>query len=217
MGVPEHPDPAQLRISDTDRHKVAEILREAAGEGRLDLEELDERLEAAYGAKVYGELVPLLADLPAQQDVPMPRAGSTPVRRPGSVPVHATRHDTSFAVMGSQDRAGVWEIGPTHTAFTLMGGIRLDLRQAVFGSPEVVVNANAVMGSVDIVVNAATRVAVDGVGVMGDFSQTRDKVEPQVGADSPLVRVKGIALMGSVCVVRKAMPGENPRPGWRRR
>jgi hypothetical protein len=37
-------DPDQLRISDQDRHHVAEILREAAGEGRIDLDELDERL-----------------------------------------------------------------------------------------------------------------------------------------------------------------------------
>ena len=39
-------DPSQLRISDDDRHKVAEVLREAAGEGRIDMDELDERLEA---------------------------------------------------------------------------------------------------------------------------------------------------------------------------
>jgi len=40
------PDPSQLRISDQDRHRVAEVLREAAGEGRIDLEELDQRLDA---------------------------------------------------------------------------------------------------------------------------------------------------------------------------
>ena len=57
-------DPEQLRISDDDRHRVAEVLREAAGEGRLDLDELDQRLEAAYAAKVYADLVPILADLP---------------------------------------------------------------------------------------------------------------------------------------------------------
>ncbi|GAA2007247.1 DUF1707 SHOCT-like domain-containing protein [Nocardioides kribbensis] len=39
-------DPMLLRISDAERHQVAEHLRRAAGEGRLDLEELDERLEA---------------------------------------------------------------------------------------------------------------------------------------------------------------------------
>jgi hypothetical protein len=201
-------DPAQLRISDEDRHKVSELLREAAGEGRLDLEELDERLEAAYRAKVYGDLVPLLADLPASGQLPVVHPGSAPVARPGSAAAHADRHDTSMAVMGNQDRVGVWQIGPAHTAFTMMGGIRLDLRQVVFGSREVVINANAIMGSVDIVVNASTRVSVDGVGIMGDFSQARDRVEPQLGDDSPLVRVKGVALMGSVSVARKPMPGE---------
>ena len=35
-------------------------------------------------------------------------------------------------MMSGQDRKGVWLVGPTHTAFTLMGGITLDLREAVF-------------------------------------------------------------------------------------
>src|SRR6188472_3159080 len=52
-------DPSRLRVSDEDRHKVAEMLRQAAGEGRIDLDELDQRLEAAYAAKTYGELVPI--------------------------------------------------------------------------------------------------------------------------------------------------------------
>jgi DUF1707 SHOCT-like domain len=39
-------DPTRLRISDDERHQVAEVLRQAAGDGRIDLEELDERLEA---------------------------------------------------------------------------------------------------------------------------------------------------------------------------
>jgi hypothetical protein len=58
------PEASELRISDEDRHKVAEVLRQAAGEGRIDLEELDERLEATYRAKTYGELVPITVDLP---------------------------------------------------------------------------------------------------------------------------------------------------------
>jgi hypothetical protein len=58
-------DPAQLRISDDERHQVAEILRQAAGEGRLDLEELDQRLEQTYAARTYADLVPITLDLPA--------------------------------------------------------------------------------------------------------------------------------------------------------
>ena len=71
-GALEHQDPARLRISDEDRHAVAEVLRHAAGEGRIDLEELDERLEAAYAAKTYGDLVPITADLPAAARHPAP-------------------------------------------------------------------------------------------------------------------------------------------------
>lgn len=56
--------------------------------------------------------------------------------------------------------------------------------------------------------NARTRVIVDGVGIMGSFQQALDKVEPELDASSPVVRVKGVALMGAVTVTRKAMPGE---------
>jgi hypothetical protein len=208
-------DPDQLRVSDADRHKVAEVLRDAAGEGRLDLDELDERLEATYAAKVYADLVPILVDLPTSQ-LELPGA-ATPVRRAAATPAGgtATRHDSSVAIMCGQDRKGVWEVGPTHMAFTLCGGIDIDLREAVFSGPEVVITANAVMGGIDIIVNEHARVVVDGIGIMGAFDQARDRVEPQLDAHSPLVRVRGIALMAGVTVVRKPMPGE--RKSLRRR
>lgn len=201
-------EPHQQRISDDDRHRTAEFLRQAAGEGRLDFEELDERLEATYAAKVYGDLVPLVVDLPGAEP-PLP-AGLVPAPRPGqvAVPPGAPEHPSSLAVMSGQTRNGVWVVPPTHTAFSLMGGVDLDLREAVFSSPEVVITANAVMGAVDIVVNAWTRVTIEGTGIMGAFEEGRAKVDPEVGPGSPHVRVRGIALMGAVTVVRKPMPGE---------
>jgi len=200
-------EPEQLRISDADRHKVAEVLRDAAGEGRLDLDELDERLEATYAAKVYADLVPIVVDLPGS-GLALPSAGA-PVLRPAHTPASGTavRHDTSLAIMGGQDRKGVWEVGPSHTAFTLMGGVDIDLRQAVFATNEVVINANAIMGGIDIIVNAHTKVVVQGIGIMGAFDQARDRVEPELDDFSPVVRVKGVALMAGVTVVRKGMPG----------
>ncbi len=90
-GELERPDPARMRVSDEDRHKVADILREAAAEGRIDIEELDERLESTYAAKTYGDLVPITADLPgaARQRCAAPRARSRPSRwcpRPATTP-----------------------------------------------------------------------------------------------------------------------------------
>lgn len=202
-------DGSRLRISDDDRHRMAEFLREAAAVGRIDMDELDERLEATYAAKVYADLVPLVADLPgAEPAVPpgmvvAPRPGTSPAVPPG-----APHYATSIAVMSGTDRKGVWVVPPSHTAFSLMGGVDIDLREAVFTSPEIVINANAVMGAVDVIVNAWTRVSVEGVGIMGAFEEGRAKVAPEVGPDSPHVRIRGVALMGAVTVVRKPMPGE---------
>jgi hypothetical protein len=60
----------EMRAADADRQAVAERLRGALEEGRLDLHEYDERLQQAYAAKTYGELKGLLTDLPAT--VPQP-------------------------------------------------------------------------------------------------------------------------------------------------
>ena len=57
-------DAGDLRAGDADRERVAERLRLALDEGRLNLHEYDERLRDAYGAKTYSELDALLADLP---------------------------------------------------------------------------------------------------------------------------------------------------------
>ena len=56
-----------LRASDADREQVAERLRHATTEGRLGGDELEERLEALYAARTYGELDALLVDIPVSR------------------------------------------------------------------------------------------------------------------------------------------------------
>jgi len=53
-----------LRASHADRDRVVDVLRIAAGDGRLTVEELDERVEAALSARTMGELAVLTTDLP---------------------------------------------------------------------------------------------------------------------------------------------------------
>jgi len=208
----DRPDPSRLRVSDEDRHKVAELLRQAAGEGRIDLDELDERLEATYSAKTYGDLVPITADLPVRTtgSLPAPPQSVPPAVRPAaSQPaVPAATYESSMSFMGDCSRRGVWRVPEQHTAFSMMGSVTLDLREAVFGAGEVTINAVAIMAGIDIIVNPWTQVIVDGVGIMGDFSQSRDKAPAELTAGSPVVRVKGLALMAGVNVQRKPMPGE---------
>ena len=68
---------SSLRASDADRDAVAERLRQAAVEGRLEPHELEDRLHTALRARTYGELDRVMSDLPrraAPRARPRPRA-----------------------------------------------------------------------------------------------------------------------------------------------
>ncbi len=65
MGIVDELTPRErMRAADTDRERVAEQLRSAHAEGRLDLTEYDERVQQAWAARTYGELEAVTADLP---------------------------------------------------------------------------------------------------------------------------------------------------------
>ena len=71
------PQPHDLLASDAERDRVAEALRTHAAAGRLDPEELEQRLALALAARTRADLAPLVADLPAPTTRP---------RRPRTVP-----------------------------------------------------------------------------------------------------------------------------------
>jgi DUF1707 SHOCT-like domain len=199
-------DPSRLRISDSDRHKVAEVLREAAGDGRIDFEELDQRLEATYAARTYADLVPITLDLPAQTaaNLPVqPAATSTPSPVVSGGPAEE-RH---LAIMSGLERKGVWTVPAHMTVNCLMGGADLDMRRAQFAAREVVLTINAVMGGADIKVNPHTHVIMEGTGIMGGYSGPSDQSAPELDANSPVLRIRGFALMGGVNVSRRPAPG----------
>ncbi|HLI33144.1 MAG TPA: DUF1707 domain-containing protein [Solirubrobacteraceae bacterium] len=72
---------AALRASDQERERVAGQLREHFAAGRIDAEELSERLEHAYRARTVGELADLIADLPASKPLPAERRAQIAERR----------------------------------------------------------------------------------------------------------------------------------------
>jgi hypothetical protein len=197
-------DPSQMRISDADRQRVTDVLRDAAGEGRIDLDELEERLELTWQAKTYGELVPITLDMQATGPV-VPPAGPPVRRTPSSVP--AVGHNSSVAIMSECKRQGVWSVPEHHSAFAMMGSVVIDLRQAQLSAHETLINASSIMGEVKVIVPADMHVLVDGTPIMGEFGQAKDKVPAQVGPGSPVVRIRGMALMGSVTVQRQPAPG----------
>ncbi len=200
---PDRPvDPSTLRISDAERHQVAEILREAAGEGRIDLEELDQRLEAAYAARTYADLVPITFDLPAHR--PAGHPAPTPPPRPSPV-VPGPDHEHHVAILSGLNRRGAWVVPRQLSVFAMMGGAELDLREASFAAPEVVITVNAFMGGAQITVGPHTHVVMEGIGIMGGYSGPDGRTPAELDASSPTVRVRGVAIWGGVSVERKPL------------
>jgi hypothetical protein len=201
-------DPSQLRISDEERHQVAELLREAAGDGRIDLAELDERLEATYAAKTYGDLVPITFDLPMQGGlVRRPDASPVPGRTGSSLIAPGSDSERHVAIMGGLERRGDWVVPRRMTVLALMGGANLDMREAKFAAQEVVVTVNALMGGAEIVVPPHVHVVMEGVGIMGGYAGPSGKVPEELSANSPTLRVKGVAIWGGVSVTRRHPKG----------
>ncbi|MFF4588837.1 DUF1707 domain-containing protein [Streptomyces sp. NPDC001388] len=196
-----------LRASDADRERVAEVLRDALAEGRLDLEEFEERLEQTYRARTYGELAPVTRDLPAAGVTPPPPVVSLR-KEPAADGSWAGRivgdEDSSawaVAVMSGFQRKGRWTVPRRFHCVAFWGGGEIDLREADFAAGEVEINCVAIMGGVQIVVPPGVEVVVRGIGIMGGFDQRETGVPAGPGA--PRVVVTGFALWGGVGVERK--------------
>lgn len=210
MGELESPDPSLLRVSDADRERVAEILREAAGAGRIDFEELDERLGSTYAAKTVGDLVPVTADLPvaaseAARRVP-DRALADVASGPGNRVVRGPERSRHVAIMGGVERSGEWVVPAEMTVVAFWGGVDLDMRQAQFAAREVVVTVNVLMGGASITVDEHTRVVMEGMGIMGGYAGPSAHEPTEFDEDSVTLRVRGVAIMGGVGVQRKPRP-----------
>ena len=187
-------DHSLMRVSDSDREQAADVLREAAGHGRITMDELDERLELAYAAKTYADLAAVIRDLPAP--APTPGPGPAMAGRIGGTP----RSTFSIAIMSGAQRMGRWVVPRTYVGVAVMGGVELDLRDAQFSEPEVTIHAYTLMGGIDITVPEDIDVDVSGIACMGGFDHNASG--PGVPG-APRVRVVGCAVMGGVEVKRK--------------
>ncbi|WP_418958880.1 DUF1707 SHOCT-like domain-containing protein [Streptomyces tritici] len=189
---PAAADPAgSLRASDADRDRVADILREALAEGRLDAEEHGERIDAVYRAKTMGELEPLVRDLPRP----------TAARRPAEDPYAygpddpAVPADNLVAVFSSTTRKGRWRVGRRTNAFAVFGNVEIDLTEAIFAQRLTTINATSIFGSVEVRVPENITLRGNGTGVLGNFEvRTLEAPDPE----APVVVVNGYAVLGHV-------------------
>ena len=187
-GARDRPD-AGTRAAETDRIQVAQLLTDAAAQGRLQMSDYEDRLTKAYAAKTYDELDQLRSDL-IGSSVNSQRGGAT---KPAPSML-------LLAIMSAFERRGRWNVPKKLTTFALWGGGVIDLRYADFTSTDVEINATSIMGGQTILLPPEVNVEIKGHGVMGGFDH---HVDGEGTPGAPTVRIRGFSLWGGVGVRRK--------------
>jgi hypothetical protein len=191
-----------LRASDADRDHVAKLLGEALAEGRLDADEHAERIEGVYKAKTLGELRPYVADLPVSFAPPSTGVGpgpgtAPPMRVGGGVLTNPNATDTVMAVFGEQKRRGRWLVRNGLDAKAIFGSVELDLTEAVLEQRELTISATSIFGEVKLIVPEGVMVVNEGAAILGERNMELSQDQPYT-ADTPIVHVRGLSLLGNV-------------------
>ena len=174
----------ELRASHTDRDRVVEMLRVAAGDGRLTAEELDERLEAALTARTYSELAVLTTDLPAA-----PTGASASLATPEAKDL--VKIDCGS---GSAKRDGHWVVPQRIDVRVTSGSVKLDLTKAVISYPVLTLDADVKSGSLTLVTRPGVIVDADDVTVRSGSV----KVKTHRGRDAAAAPVLRVQVAGKV-------------------
>ncbi len=183
------PAPSVVRASDAERHLVAERLGTACGEGRLTLKEFSDRVGEVYAARTRAELDRLVTDLPVATERPIAAVAGG---------VEATRWEVH--PLGGVRRTGRWRVPPRGVFATVLGGMHLDLCDAVLGAEEVSLTVVALLGGVRIIVPPGVEVDVDGLTLLGGRHVEVDPNPPRAGSNAPRLRIRTVAVLGGVHV-----------------
>jgi hypothetical protein len=177
----------EIRASHADRDRIAEQLRVAAGDGRLTMEELDERLEKALNARTGSELAVLVTDLPAAA------AGSAL-----AVPAQAKELVQIEVSSGSATREGRWVVPRAAEVKVGSGSVKLDLTQAVFTEPTLQIQATVRSGSLTIITKPGVEVVIDEVNVNSGSAKVHHPKEAGSVPTVLRVEVSGSVRSGSI-------------------
>lgn len=180
----EQPIGQELRASDAERDQAMNRLREAAGTGRLTLEELSDRVDTALSAKTRSELERIVADLPVET---APAATPAPARR------------TFLGIMGGDTLRGPMRLSDRATVVNVMGGVDLDLSQAKIDGGALTIRIFSIMGGSTIRVPQGVRIDRSGFSLMGGDT-IREFDDPPPSGDAPVIHIRSFNLMGGNCI-----------------
>src|SRR5262245_19359518 len=192
------------------RERGIAALQEHFAHHTLDVDEFERRVTLAHTSDTPEEIEALVADLPALADALAAQPKPTALVRAADV----RESDAVTGIMSATRRAGPWTV-PRHLRVRgIMSSTILDFREARFPPGPVDIDVRAVMSSAEIIVPPGLAVETRGSAIMGSFDEI-ERAPAHPDPDAPLLRVHGLAVMGSV-EVKMRLPGESDTEGWRR-
>ena len=189
-----------------ERAKVVDALARAFAESRIDMAELEARLDIAQRHEERDILAKLLADLPEGAALAARAASDKPAATAAAAPATAVvgaelvaQADHVVAIFSGTRRQGVRAMPALTQVEAIFGGVELDLREAIWPQGEVIVDCTAVFGGIEVVVPADISVRVEGAGIFGAFD---DSASGEVEGARGRLLVRGTAIFGGVSVER---------------
>ncbi|HZC60265.1 MAG TPA: DUF1707 domain-containing protein [Streptosporangiaceae bacterium] len=183
------PSPRDLRASDADRERVVTLLAQAAGDGRITLEEHAHRVQRAYTARTLGDLAGLTEDLAL----------------PGAQPLRLDNSRTVTAFFATERRSGRWVV-PDRLVVTAIGGqIVLDLREALLQGQRTQMYATALGGQVNLLLPPGVAVITRNLAEALPGARPEPRPEPVVPPGAPVIELHTLTLLGRIHV-------RTPRP-----
>jgi hypothetical protein len=197
MTEPRSRTPTGPAPSAEQRDAAVTRLTQAFAEGRLELEDLEQRLDIVARCTSVADLKLTLTGLgtptalPAEVDVSVP-APSFRTDRP-----RASRR--TIVVMSGTHRRGRWVPAPVHRVYALMGGAKLDLRDAELRPGITEIRLNVLMGGVRVIVSPDLDLEVDGWAFMGGIEK-RDLHPAPLETQMRRVRIRARIVLGRLDV-----------------
>lgn len=186
-----------LRVGHAERERAVDTLREAAGVGRLTLDELDDRIERALQARTRADLRLVLADL-------VPGGELEAAVRPASTPEHAgpgwSWQDPLVLTARWDDvvRAGAWLVPPFLEVHPVASNVRLDFVDARMSADQI--DVSLLGGAGDTVLVVPEGWGVDLTHVKRGMGSVRSSVAERPAAAQPLLVVRGATKLGGLKV-----------------
>lgn len=185
---------------ETSRNRVIEALSTHFAEDRLSMDEFERRVTLAYAVRTSRDLEALLSDLPASA---VPAVVNAPASTSVAPPDQSPKSRFMMAFLSGVERRGKWIAPRDLHLVALMGGVEIDLREAIIPAEGIRIHAIALMGGIDIRIPPGVRLESDGFAFMGGFEDRQD-LESSTDPRAPLIKVSGFAMIGGVEVRVKA-------------